>query len=68
MSGEFHGQRSLAGYSLWGRKELDKTELLIYMHACAHTHTHTQMNVKSFVLYITAQQKASTIEGEVNSM
>ena len=24
--GEFHGQRSLVGYSLWGRKELDKTE------------------------------------------
>ena len=24
--GEFHGQKSLAGYSPWGRKELDKTE------------------------------------------
>ena len=24
--GEFRGQRSLAGYSLWGRKELDMTE------------------------------------------
>ena len=24
--GEFHGQRSLAGYSQWGHKELDKTE------------------------------------------
>ena len=23
--GEFHGQRSLAGYSLWGHKELDTT-------------------------------------------
>ena len=23
---EFHGQRSLAGYSLWGCKELDTTE------------------------------------------
>ena len=23
LSGEFHGQRSLAGYSPWGRKELD---------------------------------------------
>ena len=31
--GEFHGQRSLAGYSPWGLKELDKTEQL--------THTHT---------------------------
>ena len=25
---EFHGQRSLAGYSPWGRKELDTTERL----------------------------------------
>ena len=29
LPGEFHGQRSLAGYSLWGRKELDTTEQLI---------------------------------------
>ena len=28
LSGEFHGQRSLAGYSPWGRKELDMTERL----------------------------------------
>ena len=26
LSGESHGQRSLAGYSPWGRKELDMTE------------------------------------------
>ena len=26
LSREFHGQRSLAGYSPWGRKELDMTE------------------------------------------
>ena len=32
---EFHGQRSLAGYSLWGRKELDTTEGL--------TQTYIQM-------------------------
>ena len=28
LSGEFHGQRSLAGYSPWGHKELDMTEPL----------------------------------------
>ena len=33
LPGEFHGQRSLAGYSPWGCKELDTTERL------AHTHT-----------------------------
>ena len=27
LPGEFHGQRSLAGYSPWGREELDTTEV-----------------------------------------
>ena len=26
LPGTSHGQRSLAGYSQWGRKELDRTE------------------------------------------
>ena len=26
LPGEFHGQRSLAGYSPWGCKELDMTQ------------------------------------------
>ena len=30
LPGEFHGQRSLLGYSPWGRKELDMTERLNY--------------------------------------
>ena len=34
--GEFHGQRSLVGYSPWGRKESDMTERL------THTHNHFQ--------------------------
>ena len=28
LPGEFHGQRSLEGYSPWGHKELDTTEQL----------------------------------------
>ena len=28
LPGEFHGQRSLEGYSPWDRKELDTTEWL----------------------------------------
>ena len=28
LPGESHGQRSLAGYSLWGHKESDTTEQL----------------------------------------
>ena len=28
LSGEFHGQKSLVGYSPWGHKELDTTKQL----------------------------------------
>ena len=28
LAGEFHGQRSLVGYSPWDRKQLDKTKRL----------------------------------------
>ena len=34
LHGESHGQRSLASYSPWGRKESDMIEQL-------NTHTHT---------------------------
>ena len=34
LPGKFHGQRSLVGYSPWGRKESDMTE-----HGLAHTGT-----------------------------
>ena len=30
LPGEFHGQRSLVGYSSWGHKELDTTEWLFF--------------------------------------
>ena len=38
LPGEFHGDRSLVGYSSWGHKELDTTEWLTH----THTHTHRQ--------------------------
>ena len=31
LAGEFHGQRSLVGYSPRGRKELDMTERLLLL-------------------------------------
>ena len=34
LPGESHGQRSLVGYSLWGHKESDTTEVT------SHTHYH----------------------------
>ena len=53
MSGKFHGQRSLAGYSPWGHKEADMTEQLSmhaprpsrdeWMKKMSHTHTHTHI-------------------------
>ena len=39
LPGEFHGQRSLAGYTPWGHKESDTTEWLTH----THTHTHTYL-------------------------
>ena len=33
LAGEFHGQRSLVGYSPRGHKELDMTEWLLLQHA-----------------------------------
>ena len=35
--GEFHGQRSLAGYSPWAHKELDMTEQLTHTHTRTHS-------------------------------
>ena len=34
MPGEFHGQRILAGYNLWGLKELDMREHQSTRDAC----------------------------------
>ena len=34
LPGESHGWRSLAGYSPWGRKELDPTEQLHFLLRC----------------------------------
>ena len=39
LHGEYHGQKSLVGYSSWGCKELDTIE---HAHACIHTRAHTQ--------------------------
>ena len=49
LPGEFHGQRSLAGYSPWGHKESDTTE----QHT--HTHTHTRSNENIYLAFIFCQ-------------
>ena len=40
LSEKSHGQRSLAGYSPWGLKELDTTEPHTHTHTHTHTHAH----------------------------
>ena len=44
LPGESHGQRSLAVYSPWSRKELDMTKQL------THTHTHTHIYI--YILFL----------------
>ena len=44
LFGKSHGQRSLAGYSSWGHKQLDTTEQLS-RHTHTHTHTHIPWKV-----------------------
>ena len=44
LPGEFHGQRSLGGFSPWDPKELDTTEWLTLhtffsLHTCLHSNT-----------------------------
>ena len=36
LPGEFHGQRSLVGFSPWGHKESDRTEGLTHTHKYIH--------------------------------
>ena len=46
LPGKSHGQRSLAGCSPWGCKELDMTKQL-RKHACTHVHeSHTYTNAQ----------------------
>ena len=50
LAGESHGQRSLVGYSSWGRKELDITEQLALSHSLFGQRTDIwQVSQHSFV-------------------
>ena len=51
LPGESHGQRSLADYSPWGRKELDTTERLSTHRHNLNSHTrHTCLGVLDSVV------------------
>ena len=45
---EFHGQRSLASYSLWGHKELDMTKQLTLSHSC-NMYIYTYININIYI-------------------
>ena len=49
LSGKSHGQRSLAGYSPWGRKESDTTEHT-RAHECTKIHRIVYFKMVSFML------------------
>ena len=48
LPGKFCGQRSLAGYSPWGFKDLDM-RARTHTHAHTHTHTHTHGRQQFFI-------------------
>ena len=50
LPGEFHGQKSLQGYSPWGRKELDLTELLTLFFFFPHTQWASDVNLSFSIL------------------
>ena len=52
LPGKSHGQKSLSGYSPWGRKESDMTEhtcACMCMHMYTHTHIHAIIYTHTFV-------------------
>ena len=57
LLGEFHGERSLVGYSLWGRKESDTTE------RPTHTHTHQKQGDRPLFTYSPVAK--ATLEAEI---
>ena len=44
LPGEFHEQRSLVGYSPWGRKESDTTEQLTLSLSISMNHSMNKIN------------------------
>ena len=58
LPGEFHGQRSLMGYSPWGCKEADITE---HTHTHTHTHKHWLPVLIHLKLFTTRKMKLSVV-------
>ena len=51
LPGKSHGQRSLTGYSPWGHKVSDTSELLrTHTQTLTHRHTHTHVHTLTHTL------------------
>ena len=50
LPGESHGQRALVGYSAWGHKESDMTE--VTWHACKHLPRLEMTQVKNLAHFL----------------
>ena len=61
LPGEFHGQKSLVGYSLWGCKETDMTEMT------QHAPTNLEPGQARLVSH-NSQRISSLISGSVSSL
>ena len=66
LPGKQHGQRSLAGYSPWGRKAAAMTEHSTHTHT--HTHTHTIMKIFLFFKNILGISKVPLRTGKGGDM
>ena len=63
LPGKSHGQRSLVGYSLWGRKESDTTERLHFYFAKQRPHQAAPARVSgsSLVRLVLSQQACAGV-------
>ena len=66
---KFHGQRSLAGYSPWGQKELDMTEQehnILCIHICVLCFFITQKCLSLRAMFLIPNQFLFTFNIEKN--
>ena len=73
LPGESLGQRSLEGYSPWGCKESDMTELLTLSLSHTHTNTHIHTHIYTGILwrycrFSSRPQQSSKYSNQVSHM
>ena len=66
LPGKFHGQWSLAGYSPWGRKELDTTELSLLMKVKVESEkVGFKLNIQKMKIMASGPITSWEIDGEI---